>query len=314
LLAAAMFIYFMRGMYNGIRQLLQNTDRLARHETLIPPTGEADELGKLNNSFYSMAKALEAAAAREREIQRMKNDFFNMVSHDMRTPLSSIAISIESLLIGIKGPLSQPVEETLQFADENARHLINLINDLLELEKQAAGGLQLDIGDVDFYALCEEARKVVDPLAAKAGCKLKVEPFVANVRADGQRTLRVLVNLLANAVKFTPAGGNITVLCTDYCDKLWEFSVKDEGAGISPEKQAMIFDRYRQADVKDATVKGGIGLGLAVCRALVEAQGGEIGVESDGKTGSRFWFRLPKVGATGAVLESAPETSVSSPV
>jgi signal transduction histidine kinase len=296
LLAAAMLMYFMRGMYGGIRQLLQNTDRLAKQQQLIPPTGEADELGQLNGSFFKMAEALEAAAKRERELSQMKDDFFQMVSHDMRTPLSSIAIGIESLLMGIKGPVPDAHKETLQNADENARHLINLISDLLELEKiQAAGGLQLNIEDVDFYTLCFEAKRVVDPIAEKAGCKIMLSHFDAAIHADPQRTLRVIVNLLGNAVKFTAAGGTIILSCEQVDDNFWQLSVKDDGPGIPPDKQSLIFDRYRQAEVKDATVKGGAGLGLAVCKSLVEAQGGQIGVDSDGKSGSRFWFRLPKV-------------------
>lgn len=296
LLAAGLFIYFMRGMYAGIRQLLQNTDRLAKREPLIPPTGESDELGQLNSAFFNMAKALEAASERERDLARMKADFFNMVSHDMRTPLSSIALGIETLLAGIKGPVPEPIKETLEYADENARHLITLISDLLEVEKiQAEGGLQLNVEDVDLSALCREARTVILPIAEKAGCKLVVEEFEAKIHADGQRTLRVIVNLLSNAVKFTPPGGRIIVACSEPEPGYWELSVRDEGPGIPQEKQSLIFDRFRQADIKDATVKGGIGLGLAACKALVEAQGGSIGVESDGAHGSRFWFRLPKV-------------------
>jgi signal transduction histidine kinase len=296
LLAGALLTYFMRGIYNGIRQLLQNTDRLAKHQQLIPPTGESDELGQLNNSFFNMAKALEAASERERELSQMKDDFFNMVSHDMRTPLASIAIGIESLLAGMKGPVPEQFQETLEYADENARHLINLISDLLEVEKiQAAGGLQLNVEDVSLHSLCDEARKVVEPIATKAGCKLVLQPFDAGVRADGQRTLRIIVNLLSNAIKFSPSGGSISISCSPLEEGFWELSVKDEGPGIPPEKQSLIFDRYKQADIKDATVRGGIGLGLAACKALVEAQGGEIGVESDGAHGSRFWFRLPKV-------------------
>jgi signal transduction histidine kinase len=243
-----------------------------------------------------MAKALEAASDRERELARMKDDFFQMVSHDMRTPLSSIAIGIESLLMGIKGPVPEAYEETLQNADENARHLINLINDLLEIEKiQAEGGLQLSVEDVDLHALCLEAKRVVDPLADKAGCSIVLDQFEAAVHADRQRTLRVIVNLVGNAVKFSPAGGKIVLSCAQAAENYWELSVRDQGPGIAQDKQSLIFDRYRQSEVKDATVKGGAGLGLAVCKSLVEAQGGEVGVESDGSNGSRFWFRLPKV-------------------
>lgn len=316
ILAGCLFLYFIRGMYGGIRVLLENTHRMARHEPLLPPGPPADELGQLNASFYDMAQAVEAAAKKERELAQMKEAFFGMVSHDMRTPLSAIAISVESTLSLHSAQLPDPVRETLQRADRNCNHLISLINDLLELEKlEAQGGVTLELDDVHLHDLACEAKALADPIAQRQGCSLEVTNFDFLVRADSHRLMRVIVNLISNAIKYSPEGGVVNVSALEAPENMVELRIRDQGPGIPIDMQKTIFEPFAQVKKDDSRKKGGFGLGLAVCKQFIEAHGGTIGVTSDGATGSTFWIRVPKSALDGPdeeIVTSGSNVTLSS--
>ncbi|MBX9690521.1 MAG: cell wall metabolism sensor histidine kinase WalK [Candidatus Obscuribacterales bacterium] len=228
-----------------------------------------------------------------KQIERMKREFVAMVSHDLRTPLTSIQGFLSLLEAGAFGDLSQSGMENLSIADSSISRLIKLINDLLDAERLESGKLELNLSEVSSADILREAANAVETFAQQQGLKLLVENSAIKLKADADRLIQVLINLLSNAVKFSPEGGQITVSARVVEDFV-EFSVKDEGRGIPAEDLDAVFERFKQVKKTDAKIKRGTGLGLAICKAIVEKHQGSIGVLSEEGKGSRFWFRIPK--------------------
>jgi signal transduction histidine kinase len=294
LLAGLLFTYFMRHIYEGIRRMMENTHRVAQQKPLLPASNESDELGQLDRTFHEMAAAVDASILEQKRLQQLKADFFNMVTHDMRTPLSSIVLSIESLSSGLSGPMPKEADATLARAETNANMLINLITDLLDLEKAETEGVVLHPEEFSVKIACEEVEELVEPLAQRNGVTIRVECEVDEANADRYRFMRVLTNLLSNAIKFSPKGAEVVVHARHDDDGL-RVEVIDQGRGVPEESIATIFERYSQVEYDDSRKKRGAGLGLAIAKVFVEAHGGKIGVESEVGKGSRFWFWLPQV-------------------
>ncbi len=228
-----------------------------------------------------------------RALERMKTEFVSTVSHELRTPLTSVRGALGLLEAGIPTPLAPDVLELVQIARSNADRLIRLINDILDLERLGAGGLQLQLADVEPSALLEATADAIRILATQASVELVVEPTAApTVRADSDRAVQVLTNLAANAIKFSPPRSSVILRATAFGLRV-RFSVIDRGSGISEADRGRIFDKFVQLDASDARRRGGTGLGLAISKALVEQHGGTIGVESTLGGGSTFWFDLP---------------------
>ncbi len=227
-----------------------------------------------------------------REIERMKEEFISMVSHDLRTPLSSVRGFFELLDSGICGELNEKGKNKLAAADRNIVRLINLIKDLLDVERSKSGMMVVDPVEVRASLLIERSVEAVKVQADKLGIEIEVDDGDVVVLADSERIVQVIVNLLSNALKFSKGGTTITI-STHLVDDWLEFRVKDEGRGIPAGFKDKIFDRFQQVSKKDATEKEGTGLGLAICKEIVHLHGGTIGVESKEGNGSQFWFRLP---------------------
>jgi signal transduction histidine kinase len=302
-IAIGLAIYFNRGTTSRLAMLMENTRRLAKGQSLLPPVGGKDEIAHLDQVFKEMAQALDAARQRDKEIERMKQEFVSMISHDLRTPLTSIQLFLGMLAKGKYGALNESGAKKADMADRNAVRLIGLINDLLDVEKMESGQLTLARSIVTVGGIIERSVDSVRAVAEQKGIQIKVETLEdLSVDADADRLVQVLVNLLGNAVKFSPDGAAITVKVAEV-DSHVEISVIDFGRGIPEELKQTIFERFKQADASDATEKKGTGLGLAICKAIVEQHGGTIGVESELGKGSRFWFSLPKVTVTAPVSQ-----------
>lgn len=214
------------------------------------------------------------------KIEKMKQEFFDMVSHDMRTPLCSISLLVDMLQENASDLPDDTREEIKKFGN-NSKHVTRLINDLLDIEKVEAGEIKLIYG---LFSLSEMIMNAIDGVQAQA-TKRKVNLVAASseliVCADQDRVLRVLINLISNAIKFSPKGGKIEISFVDQPDETI-VSVKDEGRGVPTNMQEPVFERFKQVEAADATSKGGSGLGLAICKGFIEAHGGRIGVESPG--------------------------------
>jgi PAS domain S-box-containing protein len=257
-------------------------------------------LREKNVELESAKSVAEQTVERLEEVEQLKKGFLSTVSHELRTPLTSIRGSLGLLASGAAGPLPDHVVEVVALAERNAIRLMALIEDILDLERLETGKIELQMTRVPIASIL---RRAMESLAAFGAHGVTVDaPNVSSsIDVDADRIVQVLVNLLSNAVKFSPPDGVVTIAVT--ADGQWtEFRVIDHGRGVPAVHRRAIFERFRQVDPSDAREKGGAGLGLAICKSIVEQHGGSIGVESEEGAGSAFWFRLrsltPADGAT----------------
>ena len=247
-------------------------------------------LQEKNLELESAKSVAEQTVERLEEVEQLKKGFLSTVSHELRTPLTSIRGSLGLLASGAAGPLPDHVVEIVALAERNAIRLMALIEDILDLERLETGKIELQMTRVPIASIL---RRAMESLAAFGAHGVTVDaPNVSSsIDVDADRVVQVLVNLLSNAVKFSPPGGVVTIAVT--VDGQWtEFRVIDHGRGVPAVHRRAIFERFRQVDPSDAREKGGAGLGLAICKSIVEQHGGSIGVESEEGAGSAFWFRL----------------------
>jgi signal transduction histidine kinase len=241
---------------------------------------------------YVAQRELIRMQAALRESERLKDEFLSVVGHELRTPLTSIRGSLGLLEGGVLGELPQDAANMVAVAVINTDRLVRLINDILDIERMAAGRLSLDPAKVDAAELVDHSIQVVQAMADAAGVKLHTDVQPLTVFADADRIIQTLVNLFGNAIKFSPAGSVVTVTVTrDHGCAL--FSVRDTGRGIPADRLEGIFERFRQVDASDSREKGGTGLGLPIARGIVEQHGGRIWAESHQCEGSTLRFTLP---------------------
>ena len=229
--------------------------------------------------------------------ERLKQEVMAMVSHDLRSPLASIGVTLELLSDGVLGELSEKGGDLVGKAEQSVTALIALINDLLDVERLEYGAFALDLQACRISEVVTQAIDMIATEAEKKEIRIVADCGDWSTEIDRDGIRRVLVNLLNNAIKFSPSGSSIQIKVLAVTSKrtlkpMLEVRVTDHGAGIPADKLAVVFEKFRQAGRKDAGEKAGSGLGLAICKAIVEAHEGEIGVESKVGEGSRFWFRL----------------------
>jgi signal transduction histidine kinase/CHASE3 domain sensor protein len=232
------------------------------------------------------SRALEMAS-------RHKSQFLANMSHELRTPLNSVLGFTEMLADGLYGELPEKAKTTLARVQANGKHLLGLINDVLDLSKIEAGQLNLVIDDYMLGHIVKTAAAATEPLARAKGLKLNVSipEGLPMGRGDERRLAQVLLNLAGNAVKFTDSGS--IEISARAADGFFDVSVRDSGPGIAPEHQSRIFEEFQQVDESSTRKKGGTGLGLAISKRIVEMHGGTIGVESALGAGSTFRFSIP---------------------
>jgi len=251
-----------------------------------------DELGDLAGEFNRMAKKL-------KELDQMKDDFVSSVSHELRSPLTSIKGYVDFILRGKAGPLNDKLVEYLTIVKNNTSRLAMFINDILDLAKIEAKRFELGKEALELPPLIEEMVTFFRPQAEENKIQLEavVPSSVSLVSADLDKIRQVFINLLSNAFKFTPEGGKVTIEAKNSdSGEFVEVSVKDTGVGIAKEDLQRVFDKFEQIKPAGGKVKKvkGTGLGLAIVKGILEAHGGRIWVESELDKGSNFIFTLPK--------------------
>ena len=228
----------------------------------------------------------------EAEAERVKQDFVSMVGHELRTPLTLIRTTVDLLNEGDAGVLNDTQRRIVEVLHSNTDRLMALINDLLDMSALDSGRMQIQPEFIDIVELVTEAVEEAQPAALAKEHRLTAHvPEHLTVRADRKRIFQVLANLIGNAVKYTPPGGNL-VVSVEVHDPWVEVRVQDNGIGIPPEEQAQLFEKFFRT-VSGRCTTGGTGLGLAIARSLIELHGGRIWVESTGRDGSTFVFTLP---------------------
>jgi len=255
-----------------------------------------DEVARLADDFNRMARALEEAAEREREMEKARRDLVAAVSHDLRTPLASTRALIEALADGVAAD-PQTESRYLSSASRELEHLSRLVDDLFELARIDAGLLQLSLEEASLHDLISDTISSFQPQADQRGVRLvgEVAGDVDPVLANPSRLQRVLHNLVSNALRHTPADGTVALRATPEGEEV-RVEVADTGEGIAAEDLPRVFERsFRGEQSRTRAEKDdapGAGLGLAIARGLVEAHGGTMDVESDLGRGSRFRFTL----------------------
>jgi GAF domain-containing protein len=229
------------------------------------------------------------------EASQHKSQFLANMSHELRTPLNAILGYTELMADGAYGEPSEKMLGILKRLEANGKHLLGLINDVLDLSKIEAGQLVLELSDYCIQDIAQTVRSTLEPLASdkKLGFKLEVAPQLPSGHGDGRRLTQVLINLVGNAIKFTDAGE--VAIKAEANNGAFYVSVRDTGPGISAADQAKLFQEFQQADNAITRKKGGTGLGLAISKRIIEMHGGRIWVESQPSQGSTFTFTLPVI-------------------
>ena len=234
----------------------------------------------------------------QRASERVRSEFTSTLSHELRTPLTSILGSLQLLRSGVLGDLIKDQDELVEIAEKNSKRLLDLINEVLDIEKIESGRMSLTPEPVRLDELLREALTLNQGFADRFSVKLRLEGDVPRVmvRADRKRLMQVVTNLLSNAAKFSPPNGSVDVMVS-LRERAVRVGVGDRGPGIPEAFRSRIFGRFAQAHSADAKIKGGSGLGLAISKRLVEMMQGTIGFEDRQGGGTTFFFELPVLAA-----------------
>ena len=279
---------------------LEEANRLLREQAqqLEHQTSEARELAHelalTNAEMRAAIGEVEKARAAADAANRSKAEFLAVMSHELRTPLNSIGGYVDILDTGLRGPVNEGQRADLQRIKRSQQHLLGIINDILNFTRLEATEVQYDVIEVPVRALMSDLDAIVGSLArAKSlaySCRLPAGSVY--VRTDPDKLRQILVNLVSNSVKFTEAGGHISVRCTEKKDAV-TIEVQDTGRGIPPDKLDAVFEPFVQLDSGLTRTTEGTGLGLAISRGLARGMGGDLTARSELGVGSVFTLTLP---------------------
>ena len=244
-----------------------------------------------------LTEELQKRAQELKELDRLKSAFLANMSHELRTPMNSILGFTDVMLEGLDGELTENMDNDLRLIQKNGRHLLHLINDVLDMAKIESGKMNLNLETFKVHALLDDVMSITSTLAAEKKLSLVIDDAsdqAIEVYADNTRLRQVMINLVNNAIKFTEAG-KVTICAKPMDDARVLVSVKDSGIGIPPDKLEAVFLEFTQVDVSTTRKAGGTGLGLPISRRLVEMHGGRLWVESTGVhgEGSTFFVEMP---------------------
>jgi signal transduction histidine kinase len=283
-IALAMARWLARGMTRPLRDMARAAQRMEIGDySQRVHTDSRDEVGQLAAAFNNMSAELES-------LERLRRELVANVSHELKTPISAVRAHLENLLDGVE----RPDPETLQVMLSQTERLGRLIDQLLDLSRIESGELRLNRAPIPLHPLVREVLSEIEMARADRGVRVAdaVPDDLPPVLVDPERVHQVLFNLLDNAVRYTPAGGEVTV-AAHRANGGCEIAVSDTGPGIAPEHLPRLFERFYRADAARSRGDGGTGIGLAIARSVVEAHGGRIRAESRLGQGSVFTFDLP---------------------
>jgi len=326
-------VLFTSSVVRRVGMLQANAERLARRAELLPPPEGQDEIGRpgqeldraaqlvsdhasalrgAQDDLLTANRDLKRASEQALRANRLKSEFLANMSHELRTPLNSIIGFAELMRDGRVGPIAAQHKEYLGDILTSGRHLLELINDVLDLAKVEAGRLEFHPQAVAIPKLVAEVKGIVRALAARKRVVVEEEldPEVEQVVLDPGKLKQVLYNYLSNAVKFTEEGGRVVIRVKSEGEGAFAIEVEDSGIGIEAEEQGLLFSDFYQLDAGPGKRQAGTGLGLALTKKIVEAQGGRVGVRSQLGQGSCFSAVLPR---RAAAAPPEPEVQVVAP-
>ena len=291
----ALIHYVKRGVLSPLQSLSRRmTEFLIDQYTFQFSSPPNNEIGNLERTFNSLAQKVLHNIDQLHTLDRAKSEFVSIASHELRTPLTSIKGSLGLLSNNIVGQLDSETREMVSVAENETDRLVRIINDMLDLAKIESRSLTLK---KDWHSLDELFQKTVQSLqgfawSAKVHLGIKASKEKCEVLMDGDRIQQVLTNLISNAIKYSPDGGVVTLTYEPISEASIKVSVNDQGKGVSEENKKLIFQKFRQATDSSNHLVKGTGLGLAISKALIEEHDGKIGVHSQPKQGSTFYFTL----------------------
>lgn len=281
-----------------LQDALMDRSRRQQEDTFVRRDGAAIPVEFIANAVIEPSGELAGAVlafrdiSERREIARMKDEFVAVVSHELRTPLTSIRGALGLLSSGHLGTLPEKGQQMLQIAVSNANRLVRLINDILDLERIESAHAETEWTSCELEDILQQCADLMRPAAERARIQLQVEVKAVTFQADGDRLQRAISNLISNAIKFSPPDSVVTLAGGARDNAVW-IDVRDQGRGIPLDHLERIFERFHQVDKSDSRDKGGTGLGLPICRKIVEQHGGRIWAESQVGLGSTFHILLP---------------------
>ncbi|MBY0547457.1 MAG: HAMP domain-containing histidine kinase [Candidatus Obscuribacterales bacterium] len=276
-----------RNTLQRLQILMNNMQSFSRARQDYIELRGTDEISALNQAFKQVADE-------RNKLDEIRKSLQAMISHDIRSPLSAVMLSLGFILEGFGETLVPTVSNRLTRALSELGRLSRLVRTLLDIEKMETGHLDLSIAHHYCVDLVDQSISAVQALAERK--KISVETQVDEclvLHCDGDRTIQVLVNLLSNAIKFAPQESTITISCEQAKDSAMRFEVSDQGPGVPADKIGKLFGKFSQLDQPEDTRKEGSGLGLFICKLLIEAQGGQLGYRPSESNGACFWFELP---------------------
>jgi signal transduction histidine kinase len=257
--------------------------------------GAQDYLLKDRASVSALNRSMRHAIQRK-QIENMKSEFISLVSHELRTPITAIHGALGLIAGDMSQDLPAPVAHLVNIANKNSERLIRLINDILDIDKIDSAQMCFEMETGLLAPILQQAVETIAAYAVKYGVTFLLEPPPdVEVTVDAKRLGQVMTNLLSNAAKFSPAGSIVTVSVLCLHSKLVRISVSDQGPGIREDFRGRIFGKFSQADDAITRTKQGAGLGLYICKQIVEHMHGTIGYDSPPGEGATFWIELPDV-------------------
>jgi len=278
------------------------------HKNLLTARLHIEAVQESYRELQDKNRQLEDSYGKLKELDRLKSNFLATMSHELRTPLTSVIGYSEMMLEGLGGSLTDEQREYIGIIMEKGENLLQLITSILDITKIEAGRIRLVMSEVDLSQLLRDAAATVLPQARKKRITVNCEApqDLPKVQSDREKVRQCLVNLVSNAVKFTPAGGQVTVGAALAPPDRVALFVSDTGIGIAEEHLAKVWDVFYQVDGSNTREYGGAGLGLAIVKSFVEAHGGEVQVKSTPETGSTFTLYLPLRSERAAPVPAPP--------
>lgn len=274
-----------------ISALSQNAKRFASGEELLPPQPGADELSELDSKFYQVWKELEASRTEEANLKERKNQLIAMISHDLKTPLTSTSMFLELLANDQYVSLPTEFKEKALVASNDAKRLLLLTENLLDLELLEAGRLSISKRTIKCEEVIYQSTATLAPIARSAGVDLVAEAEPCLIYADADRLVQAIGNLLSNAIRFSKTGQQVSIKGAK-AGNLYSIIVIDHGPGIDPEHASKIFNVFSSV-VQQNYKRGKAGLGLAISKQVVELHSGQIAIEETPGGGATFILKLP---------------------